>query len=197
MNREGSSNSSLEEERPGRMLVHICCGPCSIYPLKRLLEGRYKVYGFFYNPNIHPRAEYGKRLEGVKLLASAMEMNIIYFEDYAPAPYFKGIAGTDKKTFPKDKRCERCYLLRLAKTAEFAKENGFASFSSSLLYSRYQNHELIVASGLTLEKRYGVPFYHEDFRGGWKEGIEASREMGLYRQKYCGCIFSKAERGIL
>ncbi|MBI5560720.1 MAG: epoxyqueuosine reductase QueH [Deltaproteobacteria bacterium] len=176
------------------MLVHMCCGPCSIYPLTKILDGRYEVYGLFYNPNIHPRNEYKKRLESVKRLAGLMGVNILYYEDYNPGPYFSGLPA-DIKSVPKDKRCEYCYLFRLEKTAEFAKKNGFAAFSSSLLYSRYQKHELIIALGLAMEKKHGVPFYHEDFRKGWREGIEASKGMGLYRQKYCGCIFSMMERG--
>jgi len=183
------------QDSPRQILVHICCGPCSIYPLKKIFsEGSFKISGFFYNPNIHPLQEFKKRLESVKTLARLMDVDVVCFEDYDPLPYFSVLAGTDKKSIPRDERCESCYGLRLEKTAQFAYLRGYGGFSTSLLYSRYQNHEQIISLGLYMGEKYGVPFYHEDFRTGWKEGITASKEMGLYRQKYCGCVFSKYER---
>ena len=91
-------------------------------------------------------------------------------------------------------RCSYCYFSRLEATAQAAKENDFDYFSSSLLYSKYQDHEMIKRIGMGLAEKYGVPFYYDDFRIGWKEGIKESKEMGLYRQQYCGCIFSEKER---
>ncbi len=170
----------------------MCCGPCSIYPLKRILEESYQVVGFFYNPNIHPEEEFRKRLEAVKRLSELMALEVILFEDYRPQPFFDGVdRGEDKEA-----RCSHCYTIRLEKTAETAKELGFDCFSSSLLYSRYQSHELICELGSRLADKYSIPFYYEDFRAGWRAGIEESKKMSLYRQKYCGCIFSKIERGL-
>ncbi len=175
-----------------KMLVHMCCGPCSIYPLKRILEEKYHVVGFFYNPNIHPEDEFRKRLDAVKRLSELMEVEVILFEDYMPQPFFEGVSrGEDKNS-----RCMHCYTIRLDKTAEVAKGLGFDCFSSSLLYSKYQAHHLITGIGMELSERYTIPFYYEDFRAGWRRGIEESRRMSLYRQRYCGCIFSKIERGI-
>ena len=148
--------------------------------------------GFFYNPNIHPLEEFEKRLSAVKKLSTLMELDVILSEEYAPEPFFDGL----KEGVSKDKRCPHCYSIRLQKTAEAAKERGFDFFSSSLLYSRFQDHNLIVSQALTIEKMCGIPFYYEDFRQGWKLGIETSKAMGLYRQIYCGCIFSKMERNI-
>jgi hypothetical protein len=175
----------------------MCCGPCSIYPLKKVLAGKYEVYGFFYNPNIHPRAEFIKRLDAAKKLASLMELSVIFHEDYEPEVYFDGLSGVDKKSLPLAQRCANCYRLRLRKTAEAAKAEGFDYFTSSLLYSTFQNHESIIKEAREAELASGVKFFYEDFREGWFEGIADSKEMELFRQNYCGCIFSKADRGLL
>jgi len=155
------------------------------------------VHGLFYNPNIHPRKEFMKRLEATRKLASLMELPVIFYEDYEPEPYFTGLAGTDKKSLSPEVRCTHCYRLRLQKTAEAAKAGGFEYFSSSLLYSTFQNHEQIIEEAKEAAQRSGVKFFYEDFREGWQAGIEASKEMELFRQNYCGCIFSKGERGLL
>ncbi len=183
---------SVDSSERKRILVHMCCGPCSIYPIKRILEESFHVVGFFYNPNIHPEEEFRRRLDAVKRLSELMELEVILFEDYEPQPFFQGVnEGEDKGL-----RCMHCYTIRLEKTAEMAKELGFDGFSSSLLYSKYQSHELIREIGLRVAERYHIPFHYEDFRTGWRKGIEESRRLSLYRQKYCGCIFSKIERGL-
>lgn len=190
---------AVETAFPKRVLAHICCGPCSIYPLKVMLEGRTEVTGFFFNPNIHPRSEFKKRLEAAKTLAKYLSLNLLCAEDYAPSGFIKGAkaaSGLSRvKGYPeKDKRCLYCYASRLEETAKTAARLGFDAFSSSLLYSRYQRHDVIKAIGTALADKYGVSFFYMDFRTGWQEGINESRAMGLYRQKYCGCIYSKLER---
>lgn len=179
-----------------RVLVHICCGPCSIYPLKLILGPLVEVWGFFHNPNIHPYGEFKRRLDAVKKLAVLMNLNVIYDETYRPTEFIKGLkayGGGGK--FPEEgKRCGFCYTTRLDAVARVATERGFDAFSSSLLYSRYQDHEGIKRFGSELARKYGVEFIYHDFREGWQEGIEQSKELGLYRQKYCGCIYSKIER---
>ncbi|MBI5599811.1 MAG: epoxyqueuosine reductase QueH [Deltaproteobacteria bacterium] len=206
-----------------RILVHMCCGPCSIYPLKKMLGAKdLSVTGFFYNPNIHPFEEFRKRLDAVKTLATFMAIDVVLNEDYEPGDYFRmlpktgeagwlavrdgwlageagwlaGEAGgtADAMSLSRTERCRRCYAVRLEKTASEAKKTGYDFFSSSLLYSKYQMHESIISLGADIGRRYGVPFWYEDFRTGWKEGVRASKEIGLYRQSYCGCIFSKVER---
>lgn len=195
-----------------KLLIHICCGPCAIYPLKKLLEGKpapeglnqgVDVWGFFYNPNIHPYTEYKRRLSAVKTLAEKMGIPMIYRDEYNLEEFLKNMrdavgidlkSASNVKSIPKGTRCKYCYSSRLEATAIATKENGFNGFSSSLLYSRYQDHEMIKGIGGMLADRYGIPFYYDDFRLGWKEGIKDSREMGLYRQQYCGCIFSEKER---
>jgi len=169
----------------------MCCGPCSIVPLKDVLGSGAEVWGFFHNPNIHPRAEFFKRLEAVKRLAAIMDVNVIYDERYRPRDFIKGVRAAGSRAH--GERCAYCYSSRLEAVAKKAAELGFDSFTSSLLYSRYQDHEGIVNTGRDLAKKYGVNFHYEDFRPGWMEGIEYSKRLGLYRQKYCGCIYSKLE----
>lgn len=187
-----------------KILVHMCCGPCSIMPVKTMLEGEFEVSGFFYNPNIQPRAEYEKRLEGTKEMARNMEIGLVVDEyynhdDYRAKDFFDAIPKNDKnKSNYADhgERCEICYDIRLEACVKSAKKHGFDAFTSSLLYSKYQNHEQIVELSKKLSKKYEIDFYYDDFRVGWGRGIKRSKKMGLYRQQYCGCVFSKAERGL-
>lgn len=185
-----------------RILVHMCCGPCSIYPLKEILKNKYEVKGFFYNPNIHPREEFGKRLAAAKELARLMDIDAIFCEDYDPTEFFSipqedaGAKTLSAGKVQKQDRCTHCYTIRMDRTARAAKEGGFDFFSSSLLYSRYQDHEGLISFGREMQEKYNVSFFYEDFRKGWQEGIADSKTMGLYRQKYCGCIYSKIERGL-
>lgn len=170
------------------ILLHICCGPCSIYPLKTLIENNRSVTGFFYNHNIHPYQEYQRRLQAVKELAAASSLPMIYRDEYNLEEFLASVAQN-----PED-RCVYCYFSRLEAAAQKAAELGFDAFTSSLLYSRYQNHESIRSAGEKAGKRHGIIFHYEDFRPGWQEGIKQSKEMGLYRQQYCGCIYSEKER---
>ncbi|OGP13221.1 MAG: hypothetical protein A2052_08760 [Deltaproteobacteria bacterium GWA2_54_12] len=180
-----------------KILVHICCGPCSIMPLKKNLGDTAEVWGFFHNPNIHPLEEFKKRLAAVKALAGYLELNVIYDEAYSPMSFVKGVrghTGVADGVPPFGKRCEYCYSERLEATAREASERGFDGFTSSLLYSRYQDHESIKRSGIEFARKYGIIFFYEDFRPLWQEGIDESKKLGLYRQKYCGCAYSKIER---
>ena len=171
-----------------KLLAPICCGPFALYPLKKVLDGRIEVWGFFYNPNIHPYTEYQKRLEAVKTLANKMDIKMVYRDEYSLEEFLKNTVSNI------DNRCGYCYSSRLEATAQAAKERNFDYFSSSLLYSKYQDHVMIKRIGMGLAEKYDVPFYYDDFRIGWKEGIKESKDMGLYRQQYCGCIFSEKER---
>lgn len=171
-----------------KLLVHICCGPCSIYPLRQVVGDRMEVWGFFYNPNIHPYTEYCKRLEAVRVLAEKMDLKVIYRDEYDLEGFIRNTINDV------DGRCRYCYMSRLEATAEAARKEGFDYFSSSLLYSRYQDHDSVKRMGRSIGKKIGVDFLYEDFRAGWRDGIRESKEMGLYRQQYCGCIFSEKER---
>jgi epoxyqueuosine reductase len=170
------------------ILLHVCCANCSIYPVKILREQNHQVGGFFFNHNIHPYQEFQRRLEAVKEYASGVELPMLYSEDYGLEEFLAQVAREPKT------RCGYCYVSRLEETARVAVKQGFDGFTSSLLYSRYQQHELIRQAGETLAKKYDLPFIYEDYRCGWQEGIRVSKQMGLYRQQYCGCIYSEMER---
>ncbi|MBI5969702.1 MAG: epoxyqueuosine reductase QueH [Deltaproteobacteria bacterium] len=200
---------SLEEGNSLRVLAHICCGPCSIYPLKGLLKGRAgstpDVWGFFYNPNIHPYSEFKKRLEAAKTLSKHLSLNVIFHEKYEPSVFVRGMKAERELSssrapgvrYPANgERCLYCYANRLEKTAQAAVEFGFTYFTTSLLYSKYQMHDEIKKTGIDLAAKYGIIFHYEDYRRGWAQGIEESRALGLYRQNYCGCIYSKLERNV-
>jgi predicted adenine nucleotide alpha hydrolase (AANH) superfamily ATPase len=170
------------------VLLHICCGPCAIYPLEILKAEGIKVHGFFYNPNIHPYREFRKRLEAVEQLASKVNLPVEYHREYGLRDYLR------KVVFNEDSRCGHCYDMRLQAVVAQAKKIRADAFSTTLLYSRYQNHELIRDKAEQLAEQHKIPFYYHDFRAGWQQGIDMSREMGLYRQSYCGCIYSEQER---
>lgn len=171
-----------------RILLHNCCGPCTVYPLKALREQEWSVHGFFYNPHIQPYLELQKRLETLKSLAAQEGMNLIVRGDYELEAFFRNVA------FREHDRCLYCYSTRIEATARLAKKSRFDAFSTTLLYSRRQKHELIASIGRTAAQKWGIPFHYEDFRVGWKEGQNRARFLNLYRQKYCGCIYSELER---
>ncbi len=171
-----------------KVLLHTCCANCAIYPVRTLREQNHQVTGLFYNPNIHPYQEFARRLETQREYAAKTEFETIYDTDYALEDFLAKVAATP------DSRCGYCYHSRMEKTARYAAENGFDAFTTTLLYSRFQNHEMIRRFGEALAEQYEVTFHYEDYRRGWKEGIETSKAMGLYRQQYCGCIYSEKER---
>jgi hypothetical protein len=170
------------------ILMHVCCGPCLMYPLKRLTEKGHKLTGFWYNPNIHPYTEYQNRLEAVRYLEWARDFPMIYENSYDLVEYLKVVLPH------LDDRCRFCYQLRLARTASVTKEKGFEAFSTTLLVSPTQKHELINEIGEELAKKYDIKFFYADLRPGYYEGKGMAKELNLYRQKYCGCIFSEKER---
>ena len=171
-----------------KVLLHTCCAPCTTYVHKNLLEEDYDVTGFFYNPNIHPYTEYDKRITTMRLYALEKDFPVVYIDDYDIENYFDII-------FKKgDKRCFYCYMLRLEKTAAYAKQNGFSAFTTTMLLSPYQDQNLLQEAGDLVSKKINIPFLYKDFRSGYKESIEISKEMNLYRQKYCGCIYSERDR---
>ncbi|MCM8765384.1 MAG: epoxyqueuosine reductase QueH [Candidatus Omnitrophica bacterium] len=173
----------------GNVLLHICCGPCSIYPFSLLKEKGYAITGFFYNPNIYPVEEFLKRRDALYEFSKKENFGIVYFE-YLPEDFFAQIEPNLSQT----ERCPKCWELRLLKTAAYAQENNFEFFSTTLLVSPYQNQEKIRELGERIAQKYGVKFLYEDFRIGFREAQNRAKEMGLYRQKYCGCVYSKMER---
>lgn len=171
-----------------KLLLHTCCGPCSIYPLTRLRNVGVDVHGYFYNPNIHPYREFKKRIEGMEQFAQTSHLSVDIDRGYGLTEYLR------KVVFHEQQRCPLCYAMRLDQVAQKARERGDDAFSTTLLYSRYQDHDCIRKTGEDLARKYQVDFYYQDFRKGWQEGIDRSLEMELYRQPYCGCIYSEQER---
>ena len=166
-----------------KLLLHMCCAPCSVYPLEVLRGEGMEPEGFFYNPNIHPAEEHARRMENVKIFSELKGLKVNYFEDFDQARW-EGFDG------PEASRCAMCYDLRLERAAAFAAGNGFDAFTTSLLVSPYQKHELIKAAGEKYAVLHGIGFYYRDFRPGFRQGQQGAKELGLYRQKYCGCIRS-------
>jgi len=144
--------------------------------------------GFFYRHNIHPYAECLKRQEHLEAYAGQIGLRLIIQEGYDLEGFIQNVVFREKD------RCTYCYHDRLRTTALLAKRGKFDYFTSTLLYSKFQNHDLIKSMGESIGKSTGVPFWYEDFRSGWKEGVEKSKERKMYRQQYCGCIYSEKER---
>jgi len=171
-----------------KILLHICCANCAIYPVEQIKEKRNEVVGYFFNPNIHPYQEYLKRLEALKKYSEGVGLKVIYRDEYLLEEFLRNVSHRVKE------RCQYCYSVRLEATAHEAKKNAFDGFSTTLLQSTHQNHDLIKETGERIAREIGIPFYYEDFRKGWKKGVEVSKAMELYRQQYCGCIYSEKER---
>jgi predicted adenine nucleotide alpha hydrolase (AANH) superfamily ATPase len=171
-----------------KLLMHICCSNCSIYPLQLLLSRGIDITGLWFNPNIHPFTEYSKRLESLKKLQQLWAFDVEYIDQYPLDDFLKAVVDQGAK------RCSVCYAIRLDKTAETAKRMNFDGFTTSLLASPYQKFDIIVETGNEMAKKHGIAFYSEDFRKGWHISKSLSSELELYKQKYCGCIYSEMER---
>jgi predicted adenine nucleotide alpha hydrolase (AANH) superfamily ATPase len=171
-----------------KILLHTCCAPCTIYPVKILrLEG-FDIMGYFYRNNIHPYTECIRRQKTLETYTADIHLRVIYQEGYDLEGFIRNVA------FRESNRCFYCYHERLRSTALTAKRGKFDCFSTTLLYSKFQKHDDIKSIGEAVGKSAGIPFYYNDFRIGWKEGVETSKRLRMYRQQYCGCIYSEKER---
>ncbi|OGP90705.1 MAG: hypothetical protein A2031_09410 [Deltaproteobacteria bacterium RBG_19FT_COMBO_43_11] len=171
-----------------KLLMHICCGPCTIYPLKELRTSGHEVTGVFYNPNIHPYQEYLRRRQTLEEYAGKAFLNVIWPATYPLEEFLRQVSSRDEE------RCNYCLSDRLKHTAQLAKNQNYDGFTSTLLYSKYQKHDFIKEIGENLSSEFGIFFHYQDFRVGWSEGVKISKELGMYRQLYCGCIYSEKER---
>ena len=171
-----------------KILLHTCCAPCTIYPLQTLRESGFDVMGFFYRHNIHPFSECIRRQETLSSYAETTNLRVIFQKTYDLEGFLRNVA------FRESDRCTYCYHERLKSTALTARSGKFDSFTTTLLYSKFQDHDLIRSVGESMAKSVGVPFYYSDFRNGWEAGIQESKRSNLYRQQYCGCIYSEKER---
>ena len=184
----GSDRNRHFREAPLKLLLHTCCAPCAIYPLETLRNDGFEIMGYFYRHNIHPYTECLRRQDALKSYSETVGLRVIYQDTYDMEAFIQQVV------FRESDRCAYCYYDRLRCTALTAKSGKFDYFTTSLLYSKFQNHEQIRSIGESIGKSVGVPFYYHDFRKGWKRGIEESKKMKLYRQQYCGCIYSEKER---
>ncbi len=184
----GYSYQKAGSESSVNILMHICCAPCSIYPLRLLREEGANVAGLFFNPNVHPFLEYRRRLETLREYAVDQGVEVALDEPYAVEEFLR------RTVFREAERCRICYQMRLERTARRARRDGFGAFTTTLLYSRFQKHDLIRRTGEEMAEKYGVPFVYRDFREGWTEGVRVSKALGMYRQNYCGCLYSEKER---
>ena len=171
-----------------RILLHICCAPCGIEPIRHLRNCGLSVMGYFYRHNIHPYTECLKREETLRAYAAGIDLQVIFQEGYDLEGFLQNVV------YRESSRCNHCYHDRLKSTALIAKRGKFDCFSTTLLYSKFQRHDVIKAMGEAVAKETGVRFYYHDFREYWKSGIEESKRLNLYRQQYCGCIYSEKER---
>jgi predicted adenine nucleotide alpha hydrolase (AANH) superfamily ATPase len=179
-----------------RLLFHCCCAPCATACLEELAALGIAPRLFWYNPNIHPWTEYQNRRDSLVRFAASQNLELETAGEYGLRDFIRGVYAEMDNGPASDgaARCDFCYRTRLEKTAACAAANGFDAFSTSLLVSPYQRHEAIRRAGAELAAQYGVSFLYRDFRPRFREGQARARSLGLYMQKYCGCIFSEEER---
>ncbi len=169
-----------------KLLMHTCCAPCSVYCIDSLREEGIEPILYWFNPNIHPYMEYKARRDTLKEYAQSINVEAIFEENYGLEEFCKNVIGD------LNNRCQNyCYRVRLEQTAKYAKENGYDAITTTLLVSPYQKHEILKKQAEEIAKKYGLNFLYRDFRVGFREGQAKARELGLYMQKYCGCIFSE------
>jgi len=170
------------------VLIHCCCAHCAAYTVNYWRQQGYEVSGLWYNPNIHPYTEHQQRLEAMKSLAQEMNLSLTITEGYDIIEYFRQVVGHESQ------RCQYCFRLRLSKTVETAKQMGFNAFTTTLLISLYQKHDLIKEIGNKLAEETGIAFLYADLRKHYSESRHLTKPLNLYRQQYCGCLYSELER---
>lgn len=185
---------SAQNHKPS-LLLHTCCGPCSSYVLEYLSQ-YFRITVLYYNPNIDTVEEHALRTREQADLLKKMGLDICFVPtEYDPQTYYEAVKGheQDREGGP---RCSLCYRLRLEEAASYAKAQGFDFFTTSLSISPMKNAAKLNQIGLELEKEYGVRYLISDFKkkGGYLRSIALSKQFGMYRQEYCGCVFSKIER---
>ncbi|NOZ86728.1 MAG: epoxyqueuosine reductase QueH [Deltaproteobacteria bacterium] len=176
-----------------KILLHSCCAICSTVALERLTP-EYLVSIYYYNPNIHPQAEYDRRLNETKRLAASFGVQVME-GDYNPEDYFFAVKGLEKLG-ERSRRCKECFKLRLRATARLAAKDGYQAFTTTLTTSRFKKSDDVVSAAEEVALDMKVDFLAVNFKkqGGADRSIKLAREMGLYMQNYCGCIFSMEER---
>ena len=190
--------SNIEPGHVPSLLLHACCAPCSSYCLEYLSQ-YFSITVLFYNPNISPAAEYQKRVDEIKRLISELpaKNKISLIEGrYLPEEFYTSVKGLENEP-EGGKRCHVCYELRLHEAAVVAKELGYDYFTTTLSISPLKDADKLNEIGKKLSDEYGISYLYSDFKkkNGYKRSIELSKEYKLYRQNFCGCVFSKREAG--
>lgn len=178
--------------RKPKLLIHSCCAPCSSYVLE-YLNVYFDITILYYNPNIYPETEFYKRVAEQEKLVNAMGLSSeIINIGYNSNEFYSAVKGLEKEP-EGGRRCEKCFYLRLEKTAQIAKERGFDYFTTTLSVSPLKNEQILNQIGKQLSEKYDIPYLYSDFKkkNGYKRTIELSKKYELYRQNYCGCIFSQ------
>ncbi|MCX8126650.1 MAG: epoxyqueuosine reductase QueH [Dehalococcoidia bacterium] len=170
------------------LLLHVCCAHCAAFTINHWCNQGYSVTAFWYNPNIHPYLEHQRRLEAVEVLVKAASIPLIKHDYYEIVKFFRAVTGHE------DDRCRHCFTLRLSQTAQVASSRGFEAFSTTILISPYQRHALAKQAGENAAANAGVEFLYADLRKRFSDSRRITRPMELYRQQYCGCLFSEWER---
>jgi len=170
-----------------RILIHACCGPCLLPVASKLRDDGHELTAYFYNPNVHPHAEHLRRLEAFKTAAEKSALATLPLPRYEPQGFFRAI------TYRERERCRLCYRLRLFEVAMAGRDDGFDAFTTTLLISPYQDIERVREAGEGAAAAAGVEFHFEDLRSLFPRIKPMAEELGLYRQKYCGCIYSEIE----
>ncbi len=182
---------------PKKLLIHSCCAPCSSYVLEYLSD-YFEITVFYYNPNIYPEEEYNRRVEEQQRLINSMPLKhrVLFRQgEYLPKEYYGYVKGLEEEP-EGGERCFRCYRMRLREAARLAKEDSFDFYTTTLSISPHKKAEKLNEIGNELAKEFGVKYLPSDFKkkNGYRRSIELSKEYDLYRQDYCGCIFSRKER---
>jgi len=176
------------KEKMKSVLVHVCCAHCAAYTVEYWRQQGYKVSALWYNPNIHPYTEHQNRLEAMKSLAQKMDLPLTISEGYDMIEYFRRVVGHESE------RCQHCFRLRLSKIAETARQMNFSAFTTTLLISPHQKHELLREIGEELAEKEGMEFLYADLRKHYSDSRHLTKPLDIYRQQYCGCIYSEWER---
>lgn len=186
------SQNKINNVRP-KLLLHSCCAPCSTSCIERLKD-YFVITAYFYNPNMDSESEYLRRAEEQKRLSEILGVECIV-EEFEAKEFYDAVKGLEKES-EGGKRCEECFKLRLAKTAEKAKELGFEYFTTTLTVSPLKNSQILNEIGLEVGLTVGVNFLPSDFKkkNGYIRSVELSKKYGLYRQDYCGCVYSKVQK---
>ena len=190
--------AKIKEKKFPKVLMHACCGPCSSACLDVMMKGL-NVDLYFSNSNIDTNDEFTLREnELIKLNEAINKTGKVIIDQYEPNDFFQAIKGLEHLG-ERSERCYQCYLMRMEKTCRFAKENGYDYFTTSLSLSPHKNATWINEIGVELSKKYQMPFIYSNFKlkNGFQKSIEYSKQYNLYRQNYCGCHYSKIERGVI